>query len=113
MLNKTSQEIFDIVVSHLRRQKSKSMVSEEEGCIYHSSNGMKCAIGCLITNKEYHSSIEGKTVYELTNLKSFAWMNEHLLLLNALQLCHDSILVTHWENRFAKIAEEFGLTLCS
>lgn len=46
------QTIFDRVVKHLYKQNKKA--SNRYGtCLYRAPNGLKCAVGCLITDKNY------------------------------------------------------------
>jgi hypothetical protein len=111
MRNKTSQEIFDIVVSHLRKQGLKS--GNSLVCLYRGPNEMKCAIGCLIPNSSYFKSMEGKLIDELISIDSFLWMKDHLRLLNRLQKIHDYYDVDQWEDQLQLAANRFGLVLIS
>lgn len=60
------QEVFDTVYKHLVSQKKISAIAidQEKVCRYRTSNGDKCAIGCLIPDELYDSIIEG---YEVTS----------------------------------------------
>ena len=60
------KEIFDYVVTHLKNQKSQSMGSiyfaDSDECAYRGLDNKMCAVGCLIADDEYESSMEGKNV---------------------------------------------------
>lgn len=53
-------EVFNKVEAHLLAQGEKSMSSDLPGvCAYRGRGGLKCAVGCLITDEFYHRSLEG------------------------------------------------------
>lgn len=85
-----AQEIFDKVAVHLITQghQSKSEIGE---CEYRSESGDRCAIGCLISNELYQTSMEGKVVSNLINQYAMPnYFTTHAALLNDLQEIHDS-----------------------
>lgn len=49
---RTAQELFDTVVTHLRKQNAKSEFYYEDGrlpsCVYRTEAGLSCAVGCLM-----------------------------------------------------------------
>jgi hypothetical protein len=54
------QEVFNKVWNHLKAQNAQSIDldadPDEEGwkpCMYHNPQGLKCAVGCLITDEAY------------------------------------------------------------
>ena len=69
----TKQEIYDKVCAHLAQQKVRATESLNgsffiqcnlrwRGCRYRTSNGLKCAIGCLIPDDLYSSDMEKTTL---------------------------------------------------
>lgn len=60
------QQIFDTVATHLLTQNRKS-INEINGnsgvCAYRGNNGASCAVGCLIPDAAYKSSMETKTIH--------------------------------------------------
>lgn len=50
------QEIFDKVISHLRKQGVQSGSSGD--CLYRGPNGTMCAVGCLIKDEFYSNELE-------------------------------------------------------
>jgi hypothetical protein len=83
-----NQEAFDIVVRHLKTQKTQSKGSF--GCAYKGDNGNKCAVGALIPDDQYKPSLEGQAVSMIQpDVPALQYLNHHLLL--ALQLAHDDM----------------------
>lgn len=124
-----TQEIFDTVVAHLRKQGKKAMrfyeQTSREACAYRSPEGLSCAFGCLMTDEEYKPSFEGLSVMGVLNkpecpqsLKDRLGITEEdlkthysgkIYLLQALQNIHDTMEVSEWEDKLKLIAEENGL----
>lgn len=94
------QEIFDVVSLHLLIQHEKSLDSNDD-CAYRGRNNTKCAIGCLISDEEYNTSMEGRLVSALKDI------NERQdTFLQFLQNIHDHKPVKLWYEEltdFAKI----------
>ena len=112
----SSQSVFDTVVKHLRKQGKKSIVPNCDGvghCRYRGDDGAMCAVGCLITNRQYNLNMEGACVDDLIHSypKDFGWMLKHQNLLIRLQGTHDGVEVECWESEFADIAKDFSLVL--
>ncbi len=53
------QEIFETVVRHLHAQGRPAM--NGDNCRYRSSDGLSCAVGCLIPDSCYDSNLENQT----------------------------------------------------
>lgn len=124
---KTAQEIFTFVLTFLREQKFASTKHNQHSCAYQGDFGMKCAVGCLISESEYDPEIEGTSVTDLEQYASieaiYYRFKPHLLLLNRLQSAHDTCMpsakisnigslaasLARWECRMEDIAEDFGL----
>lgn len=98
----TNQQIFNRVINHLRKQGKPSMgwqfatpigVSNLDPmiCLYRNPNGLKCAIGCLIEDREYSPLFESNTIDSLFDyrpkFKNFSRRN--YCLLDKLQGFHD------------------------
>ena len=120
---KTKQQIFDFVVKFLVKQGGPALDSQGD-CVYKTSDGKKCAIGCLIPDKVYSPVFEGKSIesllgtfkaFESVKLTQFALENEEFLV--ALQNTHDSLYARtdekYWSANFffklSAIAKEFNL----
>lgn len=122
------QEIFDTVVAHLRKQGKKASLVLGDGdfdgvaCRYRTSDGLKCAFGCVINDDEYNPSFEGKSVQGVleqencpSSLKNRLGITfspggvptgDNFYLLGALQQVHDHFPVESWEEEFRRVAQE-------
>lgn len=105
-LPETAQEVFDIVAKHLLTQNA---VSREIGgpCLYRSSNGQKCAAGCLIPDDKYSAYFEGSNWCDLVNHHSFP--DNHLNLISSLQSIHDRHETSKWKKELKSLADDYEL----
>ena len=104
----TAQEIFDTIVNHLRAQGAPAI--DVASCKYRASNGFKCAVGCLISDEQYNTEMEGKLV---SSLIIYGWLpkdfESHLSLLKCMQFIHDDHSVGKWETQFRITAGLYNL----
>jgi hypothetical protein len=111
-----AQDIFNTVVAHLRKQQAKSNIVSvgRSMCVYCSPEGLKCAVGCLITDEEYSPDMEtGQGVHALLAdypkiADRLGWSNRELL--ESLQLVHDHYQVERWEDGLQSVATYYDLT---
>ena len=113
-----AQEIFDTVRDHLLQQGKKSLLSiascprppRYQACAYRSPDGLKCAVGCLISDEEYSPYMEKKTV---KYLEAVGLMPERLRgeirLLELLQHIHDFSSPEKWETKLRALADDLRL----
>jgi len=110
----TNQEIFDKIVAHLRQQKARSV--EGNVCLYRSTDGLKCAVGCLINNNAYALELEGKAVGAIEVRSALlvsgipADDENTISMLRRLQSTHDDKHPDRWELDFEYIAKRHNLT---
>ena len=91
----TPQEIFETVSRHLFAQGERAFqlgdANTDGMCMYRGPNDTKCAVGCLIPDDVYLSTMENKRVNQLVtgdyHLPNF--ITENLDLLSELQYVHD------------------------
>ena len=103
-----NQEVFNIVVQHLRKQNRKAL-NEDGDCVYRNDRGDKCAIGILIPDASYNKGMEGQPFTAFfPEVKS--WECD-INLLDELQCLHDDFRVNEWESQFEAIAEAYKLTM--
>ena len=105
------QDVFDKVLNHMRVQ-GKLSLGVEDSCAYRGNNGLKCAIGALIPDKNYDKDIEGlhagnsmvysKLPYPLENCK------DNKFLENIQKNMHDHIDPSNFKVNLEKNAEEFS-----
>lgn len=117
------QNTFNTVAQHLLAQNAQSLIaSPGDACAYRGSNGLKCAVGCLIADEHYTPSLEGSGSYsdgvaeavrasvdphhEMSHME---WATTQELLVR-LQRMHDESEPSRWRARLDDIAAEFNLT---
>lgn len=116
----TKQQIYDKVKKHLLKQGEKSMVSDR--CMYRTQRGgkiLKCALGCIIQEKDYDSSIEGispltysftsSRVDKLWSILPMKRNEENSIFLTNLQRIHDLNAPELWEQSLKSFAHKEGL----
>ena len=105
----TEQEVFDQVVTHLLTQGKRSMSLRWSGCAYRGQNHLKCAAGCLISDEEYSSDMEGYSWVNLLDRKQVP--QSHYALITRLQHIHDGIQPENWKRELDVLATEFKLRM--
>ena len=105
---KGRQHLFDTMVNHLRKQQAQSHLGMA-GCAYRGNDGLKCAVGCLISDDEYLPEMEGSSLSQL-ELAEQINDSETTELLEAFQMAHDQVRIDYWELEFKRLAEKFNLT---
>jgi hypothetical protein len=118
----TPQEIFSKVYNHLMTQHQQAAYPTdcgEMGCRYRTGTGLKCAVGCLISDENYIEEMEGypagcNIVADILR-KEGVDMGEKITheLINALQSTHDAVEVCDWEHELSKLAEVYNLSIPS
>jgi hypothetical protein len=102
----TAQEVFDFVAHHLLTQNEKCMLNDLK-CAYRNSDGLKCAVGCVIANDEYSpifdECVNSSIAYLVKEEK--IKIDKHLELLQRLQKIHDQFPALLWESQLINLAE--------
>ena len=118
----TDQELFDYVVTNMRKQGRPSVSTE--CCAYRGKGGTKCAAGFLIDDEHYNMTIEGDSAFEVeAYLVASGVAKDQIGLVDALQSAHDEKISwgvegTHipsdWMDSFIRkardVAEYHGLS---
>ncbi len=115
----TKQEVFNKVVRHLLTQNEWAMMINEIGvekCMYLTPTGLKCAVGCLITDNAYHPSLENQSVsadeVQQALLRSGIVLGDNdLSLLRVLQIIHDLKAPYLWRHELCEAAKKYNLEL--
>jgi hypothetical protein len=111
-MNKTEQELFNRVKTHLLNQGAKAVTEVvSDGinmCQYHAESGLKCAVGCLIDDNAYDFSMEGEDinddlVYNALRKSGIDMGGKTLSILRALQHVHDSHEPSEWLEAIDKV----------
>lgn len=101
----TAQEVFDQVRDHLLSQNETSR--GDNGCLYHSADGLKCAAGCLVADHEYKKEMEG---VEWRGLIDRGYVPEtHKELISDLQRIHDNFNTSFWEDELISLSHKYNL----
>lgn len=104
----TAQEVFDQVSNHLLTQMKKSYDKLGFQCAYKSSNGNRCAAGCLISDDEYKSEMEGKDWVRLVDLEVTPQSHKDLII--KLQFIHDADDPKDWAYKLEELSKELDLS---
>lgn len=117
-IQRRMQGLFNRVVTKLLKQNEKSIVPASNVCLYRGPNGLRCAIGHLITNAAYDPKIEGHIFSRRSVLRALRESgvvapngSEIRRLLGELQDTHDDIDTKNWRDRFRILAEEYNLKM--
>jgi len=104
----SEQEVFEQVARHLMTQRKRA--TEKTRCVYLTDDGLKCAAGCLLSEKDY-------ALLETEKMLSFAWNSissklkipQHRNLIMHLQAMHDVIEPRKWKYELRGFANRFHL----
>lgn len=116
---------FNKIAAHLLKQGCRSTgkvfshIGETlEGCAYRGKNGMKCAVGILISDEHYLPGIEGMSI---TSGSVKALLRDSgveldgtdgiVPMLSDLQVMHDETDVEDWPVRMLVLANEYNVAL--
>ena|ERR1700679_229238 len=108
-----NQEVFNEIVTHLRKQECKAQDTSSL-CMYRTQSGLKCAAGCLIRDEEYAPWMERRLfdtilMNERTPKSLVDRLEDNGNVIMRMQRVHDDYQPDQWEEQFQKVAEDFGL----
>ena len=110
------QQVFDRVAAHLLRQNARSMRRDRgDMCAYRGAGGLQCAVGCLITDTAYVSTLEGLGPFDASVRHALEKSGVPIdpdtsELLSDLQAVHDYEAPSAWRSQLTTLAAEYGLT---
>lgn len=111
----TKQEIFDTVVKQMAAQNFLRSLAGGVGCAYRGENGTKCAAGTLITDANYHPSLEHKSAWtpEVRKALEASGVSEEFNgFVSDLQGAHDGAMSPETMKRnFRSVAKRSDVTL--
>lgn len=112
----TLQKIYNRVATHLLTQNARATKGGYGQCMYRTSDGLKCAVGCLITDEAYSPKIEfnrmGTEIVLESLAKSGILVDSHSKLykmLSDLQRIHDAFAIASWPAQLHHIATKYNL----
>ena len=85
---KTKQDIYDFVGDFLIKQGVRSADSVGS-CFYRGPNGLKCAVGAVLSDHYYRKDMEGSAVESLNKFKLPKFIKDNATFLGRLQNHHD------------------------
>jgi hypothetical protein len=114
----TPQEVFDLVARHLLVQGQKSIIrvsNSRSKCAYRGDDGLKCAIGALISDEVYYDGLEllGANTFTIRKALWESGINpdadgmQHLL--HTLQGVHDEWTASSWAGVLIEVGIRLGL----
>ena len=120
MAHYTMQEAFDIAWLHAHKLPHQSRgitrlntLKTSSVCAYRSDEGLRCLVGALIKDDDYHQDLEGLSASELpTDIINIVGVDERKRgeFLDHLQSAHDRTREKHlWFDRLKAVAEHYGL----
>ena len=110
------REIFNKVEKHLLKQNKQSV--RVGSCKYRTDSGLSCAVGCLMTDDMYDSSLEGESVKATEVVEALTpiigvsprHQAEKIDLLNRLQCIHDGNQVDTWADKLTALKLAFNIS---
>jgi len=102
----TAQQVFDQAARHLLTQGKKSKRGDD--CAYRGDGGLKCVAGCFVADDEYSPRMENRSWRSLIYTKSVP--SEHELLIDNLQVVHDSSEPDQWWSELYMLAMRENLS---
>ena len=113
-MNTAEKELFNRVKAHLLEQGERAhRASQLEGfdhykCWYHLPSGLKCAVGCLITDELYHPDMEGSTIvdeplYSGLIDSGIDMGGKAVSILRKLQNVHDHVDPSEWSEAIDRV----------
>lgn len=108
------QEVYNKVRAHLLTQNKRSVrrVKRESFCSYRGTDGLMCAVGCLIPDGQYDPDCEGRNVRDAMVKDMLAGTGIRCWsLLRDLQNIHDNNAPKDWRARLDDIAKDYGLRI--
>jgi len=107
----TKQQTFDKVAHHLLEQGEQSR-DGHYSCVYREESGLKCAVGCLITDEAYSSDLEDCSVDEenvKAALKKSGIGMSNIIWLETAQKIHDRCEPEEWKRKLEVLAEAINV----
>ena len=102
-----NQQAFDKMVTHLFTQKVQALDTNGT-CQYKVDNGLKCAVGALISDADYNEEFEGSPVHDIIyNIPDLVHLD--IDILTRVQCIHDEFAPKHWFRELSNTCALFNL----
>lgn len=86
-----SEKVKAFILDKLIEQAKPSYNENEGQCRYHTDDGLKCAIGHILTDKDYKSKFEGDNASIVCDKLKLKISQNKLHFLDKLQNAHDTL----------------------
>jgi len=106
------QTIFNKSATHLLRQGKRSQSHPDKAssrCMYRY-DGLACAVGCLITDKQADLADDRESLEDSLEHARVGWdWRTHYSLLDELQKVHDAHEPRNWKLELKDLGKSYGL----
>jgi hypothetical protein len=104
----SKQDVFEQVANHLILQNQRSTGNKH--CLYLSSEGFQCAVGCMIPKKEYRKGMEGLSWHKLFGKYVKNTLPDDLYnFIDELQKIHDEESPYYWLEKLKYLGLRYDL----
>jgi hypothetical protein len=116
-MNNTEQELFNRVKTHLLNQGERADSDVQNAgideCVYHAPSGLKCAVGCLITDEVYRPTMEfvdvfDEPVYSGLRDSGIDMSGKTVSILRKMQHVHDCADPSEWSESIDRVEMELA-----
>jgi hypothetical protein len=108
----TINDVFDKVVEHMLKQNQRA-VDKDNRCMYKTEDGLKCAVGCLINDTNYSTTLEHQSIRSIEAALKLSGVpvesSRVLRLLEDLQEVHDHTDPNMWYFALKGVAQQHDL----
>ena len=115
-----AQKAYETIRAHLIEQGKPAMDPMTGSCFYRAEGGLKCAVGCLISDEAYHEKLEDNTpsderVQEALRKSGWDLTESGFFMLKEMQdrhdnwRAHDEDGLQYVIERIDMVADDFGL----
>lgn len=110
-MNRTQQELFDVMWKGLKSQNWQQSVSTITAhCVYRGDEGRKCALGWLIPDDKYRPAFDDPHKWVTEDVCKHIGLGDHVSFLRHAQRTHDGS-ESDMEQRFRDFAAHYNLTI--
>ena len=104
------QEALNIAARGILEQGAYSTNKARTSCMYRGSEGMKCAVGHLISEEDHRPIMEGKAASHYKIMDVIEGIDDKLFLCSMQARIHDIPSIGGWdEDKFRERVKEFAL----
>jgi hypothetical protein len=111
---RTLQEAFDTAAIHMLEQGRRS-INSNDACLYRGADGLKCAVGALITDVCYSTCIEHCDIHDndvISAIRDSGWPIDEpsMCVYYDLQGIHDDVHPSAWRTSLVELGTKYSLS---